>query len=92
MDKLEFVSYNGKYPILCSGDLVLSLDGKNISFPSHCLSSNGSVYFDDEWNDYVEHGDWSIEYWPEGFPEQLKEIALALVNENVPHGCCGGCV
>lgn len=29
---IEFVSYNGEYPNLCSGKLVVKIDGKEVSF------------------------------------------------------------
>lgn len=90
--KVEFVSYDGDYPSLCSGTLVLSLDGKDIEFPSYCMSSGGSVWFDDEWDEHVEDGPWSISEWPEGWPESAKAEVENVVNENVPWGCCGGCV
>jgi phosphoribosylaminoimidazole-succinocarboxamide synthase len=28
----------------------------------------------------------------EEFPEELKQEATDVVNENIEHGCCGGCV
>lgn len=90
--KLEFKSYDGDYPNLCSGTLIMSLDGEDIVFPDFCLSSGGSVWFDEDWNEHVEDGMWSIDDWPEGFPEELKPVALELVNENISYGCCGGCV
>lgn len=31
-EKIEFVSYDGKYPQLCNGKLVVKIDGKEISF------------------------------------------------------------
>lgn len=89
---LEFVSYNGDYPNLCSGELKMKLDGKIIVFPTYCLSSGGSVSFDKDWNEEVEQGDWTIREFPKGFPEELKEYATELVNQNIPQGCCGGCV
>jgi hypothetical protein len=90
--RITFVSYDGAYPNLCSGDLVLAIDGEPIAFPSHCLSSGGSVSFDEEWNENVSEGDWSISEWPSDFPEELKNEALDIVNGNISHGCCGGCV
>ena len=50
-DRLKFISYDGKFPNLCSGTLVMNLDGKDITFSSYCLSSGGSVSFDEEWNE-----------------------------------------
>jgi hypothetical protein len=29
---IEFVSYNGAYPNLCRGKLVVKIDGKEVSF------------------------------------------------------------
>ena len=31
-NKIEFVSYNGAYPNLCYGKLVVKIDGKEVSF------------------------------------------------------------
>jgi hypothetical protein len=89
---LTFVSYDGKYPNLCSGELVLAVDGENIKFPKYCLSSGGSVSFTNEWDEVVTQGEWSICSWPDNFPENLKEHATELINDNISCGCCGGCV
>lgn len=91
-DKLEFVSYNGAYPNLCSGQLVLKLNGDEIIFPDDCLSSGGSVSFTEDWDEIVSQGNWSISRFPQGFPEELKKEAEKIVNDNIPMGCCGGCV
>lgn len=90
--KIEFVSYNGKYPNLCAGDLIMRVNGKEVVFPDRCLVSGGSVSFTDDWDEVVECGDWTIDRWPENFPEELKSEAVRIVNENIEHGCCGGCV
>lgn len=87
---IEFVSYDGKYPSLCDGTLVLRIDGKEVVFPEFCMKSGGSVWFDDDWDDHVECGEWSV-----AVPEEYAELAVEIekcVNENVPCGCCGGCV
>lgn len=90
--RLKFISYNGVYPNLCSGRLVMRLDGKQIVFPSFCLSSGGSVSFDEKWDEEVTQGEWTIKEFPKGFPEELEYLAEKLVNENIEQGCCGGCV
>jgi len=90
--ELTFVSYDGAYPNLCSGQLVLAIDGVSVVFPKYCLSSGGSVSFDDDWNEDVQQGEWDISDYPKDFPESLKRQAVALVNENIELGCCGGCV
>lgn len=33
---VEFVSYTGKYPNLCSGTLTLRIDGKEVVFGNNC--------------------------------------------------------
>ena len=89
---LKFISYDGSYPNLCRGKLIMELDGKEIIFPENCLSSGGSVSFDEDWNANVLEGNWTISEYPNEFPNDLKEYAEELVNNNVPYGCCGGCV
>ena len=86
------VEYNGSFPNLCSGDLVLVIDGTRWEFPDYCLTSGGAVWFDNGWSEHIDTGEWVIYEWPDDFPESLKEDALAAVNKQVPWGCCGGCV
>lgn len=85
------IKYDGKYPCLCMGHLIVVVDGKEYDFGSHRLSSGGGVYFDSEWNAEVTDGPWSVEF-PEGFPDELKEDVLREINAEIPWGCCGGCV
>lgn len=91
--KIEFVSYDGKWPNLCRGKLTIKVDGIEQEF-EYCLCSGGSACcgFDGE-NDIVTQGDWTLEEdkFSEFSDEELKVIAK-LVNDNVPHGCCGGCL
>ena len=92
-DRLKFISYDGDYPNLCSGLLVLRADGRKFTFWVR-LQSGGNVWFDNDWLEHVEHGPWSIaeDAWPEEFPIELRDAAVELVNDCVPWGCCGGCV
>lgn len=87
---VEFVSYTGEYPNLCRGILTLKIDGEIVEFPKNCMASGGSVWFDGDWGDHVESGAWYVDV-PEEFLQYKQEI-IDCVNENVPHGCCGGCV
>ena len=87
---VEFVSYNGAYPNLCSGTLVLRINGENVEFDPYCMHSGGTVLFDDEWNETVTCGFWSVD-----IPEEylyLDDEITECVNDNVPWGCCGGCI
>ena len=88
-ERLNFISYDGGYPNLCSGTLIMELDGKQIKFPDYCLCSGGGITGNYEGTC---SGPWTIGEFPKGFPEDLKLIAEKLVNDNIPYGCCGGCV
>lgn len=86
------IEYDGEYPNLCSGTLIVTMGIYKWIFPDYCLSSGGSVTFDKEWNENVTTGEWSIGEWPDGFPEKYKKDVLDEVNSEINHGCCGGCV
>lgn len=88
--RVEFISYDGDYPNLCSGTLVLKIDGEEVKFPKYCMRSGGGVWFDDDWNAYTCGGPWSIEV-PDEY-KYLKQEIEDVVNENVEYGCCGGCI
>lgn len=87
---VEFVSYDGRFPNLCSGTLVLKINGETVKFPPYCMHSGGRVWFSDNWEEHVESGEWDVEI-PEQYKPYTKEI-LEVVNSNIHHGCCGGCV
>lgn len=84
------IIYDGKYPCLCMGHLIVIVDGVEYDFGSSCLLSGGCINFDDGEFD-IEEGDWDVEY-PKDFPDELKEEVLDSINENIPWGCCGGCI
>lgn len=86
------ISYDGSFPNLCSGDLVVYLEKQKWVFPAHCLSSGGSVSFDSDYSETITQGEWSINEWPENFPEEMKDLVSEKVNDEISHGCCGGCV
>lgn len=86
------IEYDGKWPNLCSGKLVVTIDGTVWDFKSFCLCSGGEVTSDKDWNFTVTQGMWTIYEWPEGFPEELKLAVLEEINNTIDHGCCGGCI
>ena len=86
------IEYDGAYPNLCSGKLVVTINGKRWEFPAHSLRSGGMVGFIRNGHSHVEEGDWNVREWPEGFPEESKAGVLSKINEEIPHGCCGGCL
>lgn len=86
---VKFVSYDGKYPNFCSGTLILEVDGKKRAL-SHVLCSGGSAGVDENLHGFVTYGPWSVDL-PADLEPYRKEIE-ELVNDEVPHGCCGGCI
>lgn len=51
--RVKFISYDGKFPNLCSGVLILEIDGKEYKFGHHYInchsdSKTGLVTFTDE--------------------------------------------
>lgn len=90
MRNIEFVSYDGKYPNLCSGTLKLRVDGK-IWQKSHCLISGGRCSWEDE--DQNIRGPWDISSYDfNDFTVEEQVEIQRLVNDNVEWGCCGGCI
>lgn len=114
---IEFVSYDGEYPNLCSGTLVIrlkeyvedfscdeaedfdsSVEEKHVEFKEYhldnILHSGGSCGFTNDYSeDYCIQGPWDIDEYD--LPDELKpfkEEVKKIVNENVPLGCCGGCL
>lgn len=100
--RVEFVNYTGSYPCLCSGEVTLKIDGEIIKFckyksdserngrPYLSLISGGEAYFDSDYNTIITYGPWGINLDPR-YAELEKEI-LEVINDNVPEGCCGGCL
>jgi len=87
---VEFVSYDGRYPNLCRGKLILKIDGKTVPMPKYCMNSGGTTYFDSKGGEHISKGLWSIDV-PQQFLKYKDEIE-ECVNNNVPLGCCGGCI
>lgn len=89
------IEYNGRWPNLCSGKLTAIVDGTRYDFPNYVMRSGGSAGFRNNYSEeIITHGPWRIDNdgWPEDFPEQYKTATLEAINEQVPHGCCGGCL
>ncbi len=88
-NKVKFVSYDGGFPNLCRGKLILNVCGKRYEL-ENALTSGGCVWFDDNFIEHIDKGPWSISLPPDLIPF-IDEIER-VVNENIPCGCYGGCV
>lgn len=97
MENIKFISYDGHFPIYCSGRLVVEIDGKQISFGYINPAS---------WQN-VEKADYPHFWWPGGCEWEMSECVnekdytpeifkilpdiLKVMNKNIEGGCCGGC-
>ena len=89
--QVEFISYNGEYPCLCYGDLTLKINGKEMTFECPLISGGHCSWNED--GDEIIRGNWVLNQDAfEKFTEEEQGQILKVVNENVPHGCCGGCI
>lgn len=100
---VKFVSYDGVFPNLCTGTLVLNIDGKDYSFGygwnnetdfANFWCSSGTCGFNSDYSEsFVLTGNWEI--IESRLPEQFKKYAdeiYNVMNENIEHPCCGGCL
>lgn len=86
---VKFVSYTGKWPNLCGGNLTLEIDSETVMFKScdRFWSAGGEC----DMRTLVT-GPWVIDV--EKIPEKYRKYAAEIdevFNENVERGHCGGC-
>lgn len=89
---IKFIKYTGEYPNLCSGLLVLEIDGEVVEFNGYEeieIDSGGMCFPEEDWD--TEYGPWIIEVTHPLYKHLSKEIE-DIFNANVPYGCCGGCI
>ncbi len=90
---VEFISYNGKWPNLCSGTLKFKVNDKEYEL-DNILTSGGTVWLSSDYtSSNVSCGEWSID--ARNFPEELQSYLAdidSMINSSIPHGCCGGCI
>ena len=89
-EEIKFINYDGAYPNLCSGVLILKINGEVVEFPPFSLSSGGCAGVNDRYEEYCTQGPWSVNI-PDEYKKYEKEIT-DIVNANIPWGCCGGCI
>lgn len=84
------VTYDGAYPNLCRGQLTITVDDKVVYRERYCCHSEGSVWFDENWNEHVTDGAivWSEDV--EKFSDEIREAVREELSKY--RGCCGGCV
>jgi hypothetical protein len=96
--KIKFVSYDGAYPNLCGGTLVMVINNKKYKFgeeknllPSFWTSTGGIAHSGD-WALYINKNDLK------DYPEEIRDIEIFekmidLMNEKIEEKpCCSGCI
>ena len=93
---IKFKSYDGEYPNLCHGRLIVEIDGKEISFgfttPGFGISedklsdyprfwsSGGAVSFDEDWSEYVSSGPWELTASEKDYPPEIWKILPDIID------------
>lgn len=68
----------------------MRINGEERIFPPGSLASGGETGFDEDWSDWIAHGRWQIDL-PEDL-EPMRDEIEDVINNNIPEGCCGGCI
>ena len=106
MVEIKFISYDGEYPNLCRGMLKLEINGKEYIFgKEYDWVGNKWERLPDRYpafwtsggfitaNYTAVHDEWQLD--ESELPDELKQYGKQIIevfNENVDHGCCGGCI
>lgn len=95
-EHVKFISYSGKYPNLCSGTLTLMIDEQYVFFGNGLAQrfwQSGGGISRLPGNVFGYQDEWIIDAKkiPEKYRVYAEEIDRVF-NENVPYGCCGGCI
>lgn len=102
-DNIKII-YDGEYPNLCSGDLHIIIDDKEVyATKNYSFCSTGSIWFDDEWGEHIEYGE--LKWSNTDEKKKLEEFIQAnyldkynLIMESIDDElsnytpCCGGCI
>ncbi len=96
VEHVRFISYDGEYPNLCRGTLIIEVDGREYKFSPYKKSAD-----DDSLRSFlvfwrrVRYKLPSIhERMGDKLPLELQMYADEIdrvFNERVSYGCCGGC-
>lgn len=92
---VKFIYYTGRYPNLCGGILTLKIDGKIVKFgygADYPPFWESGGYIESNYSGAVS-GEWLIDV--SRLKEEYQKYAAEIddvFNDNVPFGCCGGCI
>ena len=92
MRKIEFLSYDGSYPSLCTGALFVLVDGEAKKVNGFLFSGGKVCWTECFSKKHLEKGAWEVSFCGEFFTKEEQGRINKLVNDKVPLGCCGGCL
>jgi len=92
---VKFVSYSGGASSLCIGTLVLKVCDKEYKWYSREIMHTGGCcgFCDDDFSEFTEEDEWLVYYY--AIPDEIRKFAAEIdwvINQNIPFGCCGGCL
>ena len=95
-----FVKIDGKlvsFGNYCLGEKGKTNDKRVPNYPAF-WRTGGSIYYENDWDDdEIEEAPWELDVqyvigkYSDDIVRLLPEL-IRIFNENVPWGCCGGCV
>ena len=74
--------------------LIVSLIYKENCYPTF-WASGGRIVSDGNWGLSAEYGEWYTSITTEKYPQEILDMMddlIKIFNDNVPQGCCGGCI
>lgn len=96
------VKIDGKKVIFSDSAEYCECDGDELIYKENCYpqfwETGGAVKCNDYWDMWTVKGDWKVfltEAERKCFTPELIDMLDDLIkvfNENVPQGCCGGCI
>lgn len=95
------VKIDGKETIFSDSGEYYSIDEDNdkLIYKKNCYPkfwySGGTIKSNGNWDMWPEKGEWELLYRNEDYPKEILNILddlIKIFNENVPYGCCGGCI
>jgi hypothetical protein len=94
-DMIKFISYDGKYPNLCSGTLTIEIDGE-LKILHRVLVSGGTTNWRAKYPEPdVISGPWMLDRWEterNGLTQEQHDSLREIANKEIRNGCCGGCL
>lgn len=99
VEHVRFISYDGEYPNLCRGTLIIEVDGREYKFSPYKKSADDDSLrsfwcsgggLDTNYHPFTKEWEIDVSKLPLELQMYADEIDRVF-NERVSYGCCGGC-